>query len=78
MNLEDTTVLVTAGLLTNTAQDFVVVVVRHDESIKNSSPNSKFSNSRIRFLTGCNLEMSENWTTDWAPKFVLPRGIFDL
>ena len=78
MNLKDSTVLIASGLLTNLAQEFVVVVVCDDEAIKHSWPKGSFSQTSILFLARSNLEVGKNWTCYRTLKFVLPLSRCDL
>ena len=78
MNLIDSTVLIASGLLTDSAQEFVVMIVCHDEAIKHSRSNGSFSQTSILFFARSNLEVSKNRTCHRAPKFVLLLSRFDL
>lgn len=78
MNLEDITVLMAAGLLTDSTQDFVVVVVRHDETIEHIRTESSFGDRGKRFHAGGDLEVGENWSNHRALEFVVSLGLPDL
>lgn len=78
MNLIDSAILIAPRLLTNLAQEFVVMVVCHNEAIKHSGTNGSFSQTSILFLARSNLEVGKNWTCYRTLKFVLPLSRCDL